>query len=119
MEEKTYGKIINIASICGMGGAAGLPAYSAAKGGIIAFTKALAKEVIGSGIIVNAISPGYIETPMLDNMDTQAKQLIMAQTPAGRLGKPDEIASLVVYLASKEADFMVGQIISPNGGFAI
>jgi 3-oxoacyl-[acyl-carrier protein] reductase len=119
MEEKASGKIVNIASVCGMEGAAGLPAYSAAKGAIIALTKAVAKEVIGSGIVVNAVAPGYIETPLLDNMDERAKQLIIAQTPAGRLGTPQEIASLVVYLVSNEADFMVGQIVSPNGGLVI
>jgi 3-oxoacyl-[acyl-carrier protein] reductase len=119
MEAKRGGKIINIASICGMEGGTGLPAYSAAKGGIMAFTKALAKEVIGSGIIVNAVAPGYVETPLLAGMDDQVKRLLIAQTPAGRLGTPEEIASLVAYLASDDGNYMVGQIISPNGGLVI
>jgi 3-oxoacyl-[acyl-carrier protein] reductase len=119
MEEKRSGRIINMSSVCGMEGGSGLPAYSAAKGGIMAFTKALAKEVIGSGIIVNAVAPGYIDTPLLVNMDSAVKNLIIAQTPAGRLGTPEEIASMVAYLASDEANFIVGQILSPNGGLVI
>ncbi|MFH0730713.1 MAG: 3-oxoacyl-ACP reductase family protein [Pseudomonadota bacterium] len=119
MEEKRSGGIINMASVCGMEGCAGMPAYSAAKGGIIAFTKAIAKEVIGSGIIVNAVAPGYVDTPLLANMDSEVKNLIIAQTPAGRLGTPEEISSMVAYLASNEASFMVGQILSPNGGLVI
>jgi NAD(P)-dependent dehydrogenase (short-subunit alcohol dehydrogenase family) len=108
-----------MASICGIEGGNGLPAYSAAKGGIIAFTKAVAKEVAGSGIIVNAVAPGYIDTPLLSNMDEQVKKLLIAQTPAGRLGTPEEIASLVTFLASDDANYMLGQIVSPNGGLVI
>lgn len=119
MEEKGGGKIINMSSINGIHGGVGVPAYSAAKGAIIAFTKSVAQEVIGSGIILNAIAPGYVDTPLLDNMDETAKKQIVAQTPAGRLGTPEEIASLVVYLASKDSDFIVGQVISPNGGIVI
>lgn len=119
MEEKRSGKIINMSSINGIHGGVGVPAYSAAKGAIIAFTKSVAQEVAGSGIIMNSVAPGYVETPLLDGMDDVIKGQIMAQTPIGRLGTPDEIASLVAYLASKESDFIVGQVISPNGGIVI
>ena len=119
MEEKNSGKIINMSSICGTNGCSGGPAYSAAKGGINAFTKAVAKEVIGSGIIVNAIAPGYCDTPINEFIDEKSMSFILASTPIGRLGTADEIASLVVYLASDDANFIVGQIISPNGGWAI
>ena len=119
MEEKASGKIINMSSICGTNGCAGGPAYSAAKGGMNAFTKAVAKEAIGSGIIVNAVAPGFCETPMNDIFDEKSMSSILASTPIGRLGTADEIASLVVYLASDDANFIVGQIISPNGGWAI
>jgi 3-oxoacyl-[acyl-carrier protein] reductase len=119
MEEKCVGKIINIASICGIHGCAVAPAYSAAKGAIISFTKSVAQEVIGSGIIVNAVAPGFIDTPLLDTIDERAKNLLIAQTPIGRLGTAEEIASLVAYLASDDANYIVGQIISPNGGMVI
>jgi len=119
MEEKGGGKILNMASIIGMHGGAAVPAYSAAKGGIISFTKAVAQEVIGSGIIVNAVAPGFIDTPFLDTVDERVKNIFMAQTPIGRFGTKEEIASIVVYLASDDANYIVGQIISPNGGMVI
>jgi 3-oxoacyl-[acyl-carrier protein] reductase len=119
MEGKKGGKIINMASINGIHGAAIVPAYSAAKAGIIGFTKAVAQEVIGSGIVVNAVAPGYIDTPLLDGIDEQVIKILIAQTPAGRLGTAEEIASLVVYLATDDANYIVGQVISPNGGMVI
>jgi len=121
MLKNKSGKIINIASICGITGCLGAAHYSAAKGGIIGYTHAVAREVISQGINVNAIAPGYIETPMLSGAgitDEILKQLLI-QIPIGRLGKPREIASLVAYLASDDANFMVGQVISPNGGQVI
>jgi 3-oxoacyl-[acyl-carrier protein] reductase len=121
MLKNKSGKIINIASICGITGCLGAAHYSAAKGGIIGYTHAVAREVISQGINVNAIAPGYIETPMLSGAgitDEILKQLL-TQIPIGRLGKPREIASLVAYLASDDANFMVGQVISPNGGQVI
>jgi 3-oxoacyl-[acyl-carrier protein] reductase len=121
MLPKKSGKIINIASICGMTGCLGAAHYSAAKGGIMGYTHAVAREVISQGINVNAIAPGYIETPLLAGAgmtDEMLKQLL-TQIPIGRLGKPREVASLVAYLASDDANFMVGQVISPNGGQVI
>jgi 3-oxoacyl-[acyl-carrier protein] reductase len=121
MLKNKSGKIINIASICGITGCLGAAHYSAAKGGIIGYTHAVAREVISQGINVNAVAPGYIETPMLSGAgitDEILKQLL-TQIPIGRLGKPREIASLVAYLASDDANFMVGQVISPNGGQVI
>ena len=118
MLKNKSGKIINITSICGITGCLGAAHYSAAKGGIMGYTYAVAREVISQGINVNAIAPGYIETPMLSGAgitDEILKQLL-TQIPIGRLGKPREIASLVAYLASDDANFMVGQVISPNGG---
>lgn len=119
MEEKGGGKIINMASCAGIHGGPNVPAYSAAKGAIIAFTKSVAQEVIGSGIIVNAVAPGWIETPLLDALDEQVKNILKAQTPIGRLGTKEEIAGLVVYLATDDANYIVGQVISPNGGLII
>lgn len=119
MEKKRRGKIINIASVNGYIGGTIVPAYSAAKGGVIALTKSVAKDVIGSGIIVNAVAPGYCDTPLLGPMDEEMSRALTSQIPLGRLGKPEEIASLVVYLASDDANYIVGQVISPNGGLVI
>jgi 3-oxoacyl-[acyl-carrier protein] reductase len=119
MEEKRSGKIINMASITGEHGEPNVPAYAAAKGGIIAFTKSVAKEVIGSGIIVNAVSPGYCNTPLLNNLEEQLRAFLSAQVPLGRLGTPEEIASLVVYLATDEANYIVGQVFTADGGMKI
>ncbi len=119
MEVRRAGKIINIASIAGTTGLAGAPDYCAAKGGIIGFTKSVAKEVAGLGIQVNAIAPGFIDTPLTQPLPAKTKHLFTLQTPVGRFGTVEEIAAVVLYLASADADFVVGQVISPNGGFDI
>ena len=119
MHKQRSGKIISIASICGMTGCAGAPHYSAAKAGILGFTRALAREAVVSGVQVNAIAPGYIDTPMTEGLDDQVRRAIAMATPAGEFGSPQDIANLAVYLASEESDFVVGQAISPNGGYVI
>ena len=126
MEPKGSGKIINMASIAAITGLGGATHYSAAKGGIMAFTKASAKELIGSGIYVNAIAPGFIDTPGLKEpfgLDSEAlAELIQAafgKILLDRLGTPEEVAPVAVFLASDESSFMVGQVISPNGGQVI
>jgi len=119
MEKQRSGKIVSIASICGMTGCAGAPHYSAAKAGIMGFTRAVAREAIVSGVHVNAIAPGYIDTPMTDAIDDAVRRMISLATPAGRFGSPQDVANLAVYLASEEANFVVGQVMSPNGGYVI
>lgn len=126
MEAKGSGKIINMASIAATTGLGGASHYSAAKGGIMAFTKAAAKELIGKGIYVNAIAPGFIETPGLkEPVGMEGKALAeLIQAAFGkilldRLGTPEEVAPVAVFLASDESSFMVGQVISPNGGQVI
>lgn len=119
MEEKGGGKIINMASTTGLSGEPNVPAYAAAKGGVIAFTKSVAREVIGSGIIVNAVAPGYCDTPLLSKIDEQLLGFLKSRIPLGRLGTSKEIASLVTYLATDDASYIVGQVISPNGGLVI
>ncbi len=119
MIPRKSGRIINIASICGLTGCEGASHYSASKGGIIGFTKSVAREAIRSNINVNAIAPGYIDTPMLGVLDAASLKAVVSEIPQGRLGTTHEIASLAVWLASDGASFMVGQVISPNGGHVI
>ncbi|HVA78609.1 MAG TPA: SDR family NAD(P)-dependent oxidoreductase [Candidatus Binataceae bacterium] len=119
MIPKKSGRIINLGSIAGTTGLGGAVAYSAAKGGIIAFTKALAKEVVGHGILVNCIAPGFIETPMTAPIVGEMKQYFTQMTPMGRFGEPRDIACAALFLASDESNFMVGQVVSPNGGYVI
>jgi acetoacetyl-CoA reductase len=115
MRERGAGRIINIASINGQKGQIGQTNYSASKAGVIGFTKALALESARKGITVNCICPGYVDTDMVADMSEKVVEAIIAQIPAGRLGKPEEIASLVAYLASDDAAFVNGAVIAANG----
>jgi 3-oxoacyl-[acyl-carrier protein] reductase len=119
MEKQGSGKIVNIASICGMTGCTGAPHYSAAKAGIMGLTRSVAREVIVRGVYVNAIAPGYIDTPMTEAVSDAVRRAIELATPAGRFGSPQDIANLAIYLASEESNFVVGQVMSPNGGYVI
>jgi NAD(P)-dependent dehydrogenase (short-subunit alcohol dehydrogenase family) len=110
------GAIINIGSVAGMRGLPGASAYTAAKGGIIALTKGVAQEVAAQGIRVNCIAPGWTDTPILNNVPASIHKMITAMTPLGRLGLPEEIAATALFLASEESSFIIGQVISPNGG---
>ena len=113
MPRKRGGRIINIASLSGVKGLPGQTNYSAAKSGLIGATKALAQEVAPRNITVNAIAPGFIETEMTKDMpEDNLKKLI----PVGRFGKPEEVASLVAFLASDEAAYITGEVININGG---
>jgi len=117
MTERGWGRIINISSVNGQKGAFGQVNYSAAKAGMHGFTKALALEVARKGVTVNTISPGYIGTKMVLAIPKEVlDSKIIPQIPMGRLGKPDEIAGLVAYLASEEAAFVTGANIAINGG---
>jgi 3-oxoacyl-[acyl-carrier protein] reductase len=116
MAPRGSGVIINMASICGIQGCTGHPHYSAAKAGVLGFTKATAKEVIVQGIRVNAIAPGFIDTSRTRAQVGAARNVNIGQTPAGRLGTPEEIAAAVAFLASDDAGFFVGATLSPNGG---
>jgi acetoacetyl-CoA reductase len=117
MRTRKFGRIINISSINGQKGQFGQTNYSAAKAGELGFTKALALETARLGITVNAICPGYIHTEMLDAVPPEIMEKnILPQIPFGRLGKPEEIARAVVFLAAEEAGFITGSTLSINGG---
>lgn len=116
MRNQNWGRIINISSINGQKGQMGQTNYSAAKAGVIGFTKALAQEVARKGITVNCIAPGYIDTDMVSAVPEKVLQSIIAQIPVGRLGKAEEIGRCVTFLASDEAAFITGSTITINGG---
>jgi acetoacetyl-CoA reductase len=117
MVERGWGRVINVASVNGQKGAFGQTNYSAAKAGIHGFTKALALEVAKKNVTVNTISPGYIGTKMVTAIPKEIlDSKILPQIPVGRLGKPEEIAGLIIYLCSEEAAFVTGANISINGG---
>ncbi len=119
MIKRRSGRIINVSSELGLIGYPTYAAYSASKGGVIALTKAVAKEMAPHGILVNSVAPGPIETDMLINDTIEYNDETRAQIPLRRFGRPDEIAAVVVAVAGEAGSYMVGQIISPNGGTAI
>lgn len=119
MLQQHAGNIINITSVWGQTGASCEVDYSVTKGGIIAFTKALAKEVALSGIRVNAVSPGVIDTEMNAHLSEEDRQELAEETPLQRIGKPEEVADAVLFLASERAAFITGQVLPVNGGFFI
>jgi NAD(P)-dependent dehydrogenase (short-subunit alcohol dehydrogenase family) len=117
MIPKRAGRIINQGSIAGTAGLPFAANYCAAKGGIIALTKSVALEVAKYKVLVNAIAPGFIETPMTAPMPPEARQWVIQNTPLGRFGQPHDIAAAALFLASDDSNFMVGQVLSPNGGW--
>lgn len=118
LKQKTGGRIINISSIVGISGSAGQANYSAAKAGLIGFTKSLAKEVASRNITVNAIAPGFISTEMTEALTENQKENILSIIPLSRVGKPEEIAEVALFLATS-GGYITGQVISVDGGLAI
>lgn len=116
MRERGFGRIVNISSINGQKGQAGQTNYSAAKAGMIGFTRALAQEGARKGVTVNAVAPGYIATEMVASMDEKVRDSIVAQVPVGRLGSVEEIGECVAFLASDKAGFITGSVLTANGG---
>jgi acetoacetyl-CoA reductase len=116
MRERGYGRVVNIASINGEKGQFGQCNYAAAKAGVIGFTKSLALEAAGKGVTVNAVAPGYIETDMVANVRPEVLETIKADIPVGRLGRAEEVARCVSFLASEDQGFITGATLNINGG---
>ncbi|HZG34579.1 MAG TPA: SDR family oxidoreductase [Gaiellaceae bacterium] len=119
MQRRGYGRIVNVASIAGKEGNPPAAAYSASKAAVIAMTKSIGKDVAGSGILVNCIAPAVIETPMLAHMSEEHVRYMVERIPLGRLGKPEEAAALIAFLASEELSFSTGATFDLSGGRAV
>lgn len=119
MIKNQWGRIINISSMWGITGASCEVHYSASKSALIGFTKALAKEVGPSGITVNCIAPGYIDTKMNSTIDEESVAEIVEATPVGRKGRPEDVSALALFIAGEQAEFITGQVISVDGGYGV
>jgi acetoacetyl-CoA reductase len=117
MQDKSFGRIINISAVSGMAGQFGQTNYAAAKAGIIGFTKSLALETAARGITVNAVAPGFTKTRMLDTIPEKVLAALIERVPVKRLGRPQDIARAVLFLADDEAGFITGETLAVNGGF--
>lgn len=119
MMKKRYGRIVNLASVVGLVGNSCQANYAAAKAGVIGFTKALAKELAGRGITANAIAPGFIRSDMTDVLPDKVKETMLAGIPLGRAGEPEDVAKAALFLASDQAAYITGQVLTVDGGMVM
>ncbi|MCK4894632.1 MAG: 3-oxoacyl-[acyl-carrier-protein] reductase [Calditrichia bacterium] len=119
MIKQRYGRIINIASVVGLIGNPGQANYAASKAGIIGFTKSVARELASRNITVNAVAPGFVETDMTEKLNEQQKETLLRNIPMKRFGRPEDVAKVVGFLSSKDADYITGQVINVDGGMVM
>ncbi len=119
MMKQRNGKIINVSSIVGIHGTKGHTCYAASKAGIIGLTKSAAKELAQLGVTVNAIAPGFIETDLLSGYNEEAKKKVVANIALGRIGTPEDVAKIILFLSSSLSDYVTGQVISVDGGMVV
>jgi len=119
MMKKRAGSIVNLTSVVGLHGNAGQTNYAASKAGIVGFTKSLAKEMASRGVRANAVAPGYIQTALTEVLPDEVQQAILANTPLGRLGTPEDVAGAVRFLCSDEASFVTGEVLLVDGGLGM
>ena len=119
MIQQKHGKIVNIASVVGLIGNPGQANYSASKAGVIGFTKSMARELASRNINVNAVAPGFIETHMTAKLDDKQKEQLLSSVPIRRMGKPEDVASVISFLCSTDADYITGQVIAIDGGMTM
>lgn len=119
MMGQRYGRIINLSSVVGITGNAGQSNYAASKAGIIGFTKSMAKELASRNILVNALAPGYIDTDMTASLNEEQRKAVLDAIPLKRVAKPEEVAKVVRFLASPDADYITGQVIAVDGGMSV
>lgn len=119
MLKQRSGKIINIASVIGQIGNTGQANYAASKAGVIAFTKTMARELAGRGIRVNAVAPGFIQSQMTEKLPEDLKNTILRQIPLGKFGQPEDVAKVVLFLASGASGYITGQVLRVDGGMVM
>ena len=119
MFKQRFGSIVNISSVVGISGNIGQANYAASKAGVIGFTKAVARELAPRGVRVNAVAPGFIATHMTDVIDETVKQATLSNIPMGKFGEAEDVANLVVFLASEQAKYITGQVVQVDGGMAM
>jgi 3-oxoacyl-[acyl-carrier protein] reductase len=119
MISQRYGRIVNVASVVGIIGNAGQANYASSKAAVIGFTKSMAKEVASRNITVNAVAPGFIETDMTNKLNDAQKEALLKNVPLGRMGKPEDVAKVIRFLCSSEADYLTGQVIHIDGGMVM